>query len=109
MTDYAKRRLAELHAAAPAKRNKPKLYAAVRLGDAARACKATRCCKMMVYIWLVHRARLTGRRTVAVPNGVLTKYGVTHDTKSRALKDLQAAGLVVVEQTPRKTPLVTLL
>jgi hypothetical protein len=109
MDDWAKQRLAELHAAAPAKRKKVKAFARVELDAAAKACAAVNCPKAMLWIWLQHQSRKTGKRTVAVPNGVLAKYGVARETKRRGLKELEAAGLIALEQQPRKTPLVTLL
>jgi len=107
--DYAKRRLAELHAAAPPKRKKVRLFAMVELDTAAKACAAVNCPKAMLWIWLQHQSRKTGKRTVAVPNGVLAQYGVPRETKRRGLKELEAAGLIALEQQAKKTPLATLL
>jgi hypothetical protein len=107
--DYAKRRLAELHAAAPAKPKKIDYFAMVPLATAAKACAAVNCPKVMVYLWLVHQARKTGKNTVAVPNGALGKYGVSREIKRRALKELEACGVISIRQQPKKTPLATLL
>src|SRR5262249_8981855 len=108
-SDYAKRRLAELYAAAPVKRKKEKLFGMVELVAAAEAFAAMNCPKAMVYVWLVHEVRKTGKRTVPAPNGMLAKYGVTRETKRRALKELEADGLIAIKQRPLKTPHVTLL
>jgi len=67
------------------------------------------CPKAMVYVWLVHRARMTGKRTIAAPNGELAKYGVARETKRRALMKLEAGGVIAVNRQSRKTPQVTLL
>jgi hypothetical protein len=75
MDDYAKRRLAELEAAAPTKRKKAEPFVVIRLNAAAKAFAAINCPKAMVYLWLVHQARKTGKDTVAVPNGALAKLG----------------------------------
>jgi hypothetical protein len=107
--EYAKRRLAELYAAAPVKSKKDKPFAIVELDAAARAFAAMNCPKAMVYVWLVHEVRKTGNRTVPVPNGMLAKYGVTRETKRRALKELEADGLMAIKRRPLKTPCVTLL
>jgi hypothetical protein len=107
--EKAKRRLAELYAAAPPKRKKTKPFAILDLAKAGRAFAAMNCPKATVYAWLVHEARKTGKRTVPLPNGILARYGVSRETKRRALKQLAAAGVITVEQRPRKTPLVTLL
>jgi hypothetical protein len=109
MDDYAKRRLAELHAAAPRKRAKAKPFAVMDLQDAARAFKAMNCPKAMVYVWLMHQARKTGSRSIPVPNGVLAKYGVSREIKRRALQDLAALGVIELEQQTRKTPVTILL
>ena len=108
MEDYAKRRLAELHAAAPAKRKKTDPYVTITLSAAAKAFKAANSSKAMVYLWLVHQARLAGKKTIPVPNGKLAKYGVDRKTKYRALRQYEAAGLITVEWRGRKTPIVTL-
>ena len=68
----------------------------------ARACAALNCPKAMVWVWLVHQARKTGKRTVAVPNRVLAKYGVSREVKRRALRQLEAAGLITVERRPKE-------
>ena len=109
MDDFAKRRLAELHAAGPVKRKKVEPFAAVELNGAAKAFAAMGCPKAMVYVWLVHRARMTGKRTVVMPNGGLAKYGVARETKRRALLELEAGGVIAVSRQSRKTPQVTLL
>jgi hypothetical protein len=108
MDDYAKRRLAELHAAAPAKRKKTEPYAMAGLAAAAKAFRAVNCQKAMVYLWLVHQARKTGNKTIAVPNGTLAKYGVSRKVKYAALRRFEKAGLITVEWRARKTPLATI-
>jgi hypothetical protein len=64
--DYAKKRLAELHAAAPAKRKKTAPFAVVSLPAAAKAFAVANCPKAMLWLWLLHQTRKTGKRTVAV-------------------------------------------
>jgi hypothetical protein len=107
--DYAKRRLAELNAAAPAKRKKTSPFAVVSLPAAANAFAVANCPKATLWLWLLHQTRKTGKRTVAVPNGAVAKYGVSREIKRRALRQWEAAGLIAIEQRSRKTPLVTLL
>jgi hypothetical protein len=107
--DWPKRRLAELHAAAPAKRKKNEPFAMIALPVAAKVFAAMNCPKAMVWVWLMHQTRKTGKRTVLVPNGVLAKLGVSRDVKRAALKRLETAGLIVVERPLRRTPVVTLL
>lgn len=109
MDDWAKQRRAELEAAAPVKRKKTELFAMLRLKRAAAAYAAMNCSKAMVWAWLMHQTRKTGKVTVAVPNGALAKWGVSRDVKRDALRQLEAAGLIVVDRPSRKTPTVTLL
>jgi hypothetical protein len=63
----------------------------------------------MVWVWLVHQARKTGKNTISIPNGALAKYGVDRKTKYLALRQYAAAGLIAIEWRPRKTPVATLL
>jgi hypothetical protein len=109
MDAWAKNRLAMLKAAAPVKRKKVEPYVKVPLGRAARAFTAVNCQKAMVYLWLVHQAAKTGKRTIPVPSEALAKYGVPRETKRRALRQLERGGLISLEQPLRKTPLATLL
>jgi hypothetical protein len=108
MDDWAKQRLEELKAAAPAKRNKATPSVMLSLSWAAEAAIATKSLKAMVWVWLVHRVWQTKNPTVAVPNGALAKYGISRKVKSLALRQLEAAGLIAIERRPRKTPTVTL-
>src|SRR6516164_7418097 len=107
--DYARRRLAELHAAAPTECKKTAPFAVVSLPAAAKAFAVANCPKAMLWLWLLHQTRKTGKRTVAVPNGAVAKYGVSREIKRRALRQWEAAGLIAIEQRSRKTPVVTLL
>jgi hypothetical protein len=107
--DYAQRRLAELHAAAPVKRKKVEAFAMVELDRAAKACVAMNCPKAIVYLWLVHQARKTGKNAVAVPNGALAKYGISRKIKYLALQQLEEARVITVEWRRRQTPVVTFL
>jgi hypothetical protein len=108
MDDWATRRKAELEARAPAKRKKKKLFAVIELDVGSRAFAAMNCPRAMVYVWLLHKARMTGKNTVAVPNGALAAYGVSRKVKYSALRQLEEAGLITMEWPPRKTPMATL-
>jgi hypothetical protein len=101
--------LEELQARAPAKRKKIDPFAKVKLKPAAQAFKALNCQKAMVWVWLVHRSWKRQSPTVSVPNEALRAYGVSREVKRRALKDLEAAGLIEVDYRPYKNPVVTLL
>jgi hypothetical protein len=109
MEDADRERLAKLLAAEPVKREKDPPFAIVDLAKAAKAFAAMGCPKAMAYVWLMHETRKTGKRTVAMPNGELVKYGISREIKRRALKELEADGAVAVNWRPKKTPFVTLL
>ena len=99
------KRLAELKAKAPVKRKKVGPFAKIGLASAARAFAALKCQKAMVWVWLVHRAWKRQRQTVTVPNGELAKLGVSREVKRRALQQLEAAGLILIDRRSRKSPL----
>jgi hypothetical protein len=109
MDDWAKQRLAELHAAVPIKRKRAEPFARISLSWAAMAAAATNCPRALVWIWLVYRAWQTKSTTVSVPNSALVKLGVSREVKRLALRQLERAGLVTIERHTRKTPAVTLL
>ena len=45
--------------------------------------------------------------TVVVSNTMLRQYGISRETKRRALEQLEAAGLITVEWRATKNPIVT--
>jgi hypothetical protein len=107
VNEWAKKRKAELEAAAP-KRKKVQPFVKVPLVSASKAAAATNNRKMMVWIWLLHRSWTYQSYTITVPNGVLLKYGVSREIKRRALAELEAAGLITIDRLARKSPIVTL-
>ena len=60
-----------------------------------------------IVLWFL--AGLSGKRTVALPNGVLRLFGVDRHAKYRALQCLKQADLIKREQHDGRSPLVTLL
>jgi DNA-binding GntR family transcriptional regulator len=60
-------------------------------------------------IWLVHLAWKSESTTVCLSNAALASYGVSRETKRRALAKLEAAGLIKVERRPGRATIVTLL
>lgn len=76
------------------------LAAAGRLGDAS----------MAVLIELAYQAFRTHRNVVPLANAALRSVGISPDAKVRALRRLEANGMVSVDwRGGKKTPLVTLL
>jgi hypothetical protein len=103
------KRLRELEAAAPIKRKKVEPFVKVPLWWIAQATKATNTARALVCIELLYAAWKAKRPTFPLPNGQLTRRGIKRETKRRALRDLERAGLITVERPPRKTPIVTLV
>ena len=84
-------------------------FAICPLAAAAEACKALRTPQMMVWLFLLHKARLTSNPVVIVTNGPLAELGIDRKTKYRALINLEKAGLIAVKRGARKAPRVTVL
>jgi hypothetical protein len=64
---------------------------------------------MFVGIWLFRLKWKHRSLTFPVPNGQLAARGISRFAKNRALRQLEAAGLIVVEWRRKKTPIVTLV
>jgi ribosomal protein S19E (S16A) len=109
MDGWAKQRLAELHAAAPTKREKKDRFVKVPLWWAAEVATAARDPAMLVFVELLHRSWKARSLTFPLPNGSLKKRGASRDVKRRVLRDLERAGLITVERRHGKAPLVTLV
>src|SRR5262249_43198838 len=99
----------ELMASAPAKRKKAEPFVKVPLWWIKKATTATRTSKALVCVWLLHLAWKTKSTTFPLPSGKLGKLGVSRYAKRSALRELEASGLIAVEQRCGKNPLVTLV
>jgi hypothetical protein len=102
--EWAKRRKAELEARAPTKRKKVEPFVQMPLRWVEAAAEAT---GSPVTILLVELFRLrwrTQRTTFPLPNGRLAHLGVSREVKRRVLRDLERAGLIMVERPARKSP-----
>jgi hypothetical protein len=108
MDDWAKQRLAELHAAAPTKRKRVRSYVRIPLELAGQAAAATGGKRMLVWMLILYRSWQRQNPTVVLPNTMLRKYGISREVKRRALKQLEAAGLIKVQWRSAKNPIVTL-
>jgi hypothetical protein len=65
--------------------------------------------QFLVWLYLFHRVWADKHRTVVVANQTLSTWGVGRREKYKALRQLEAAGLISVEWRQRRSPLVTLL
>jgi hypothetical protein len=86
-----------------------KPFVKVPLWWAAEAAKATKTPKALVCIRLLHMAWKANSHTFPLPNGKLEAEGVSRFAKYRALRELEAAGLITVERRHGKAPLVSLV
>jgi hypothetical protein len=84
-------------------------FVKVPLWWATEAAKATRMPGMLVLIELLHRSWKAKSMTFLLPNGRLGKNGVSREVKRKKLRDLESAGLIMVERRHGKTPIVTLV
>ena len=84
-------------------------FAKVPLWWAEQAAQATRTPKAMVWIWLLHLAWASRSHTFRLPSERLRRCGVSRFTKIRAIRELEAAGLIQVAWETGKSPRVTLL
>jgi hypothetical protein len=74
-----------------------------------QATRATRTPQAFVCIWLLHLSWRARSPTFSLPNDRLNKRGADRRRKRRALRALEAAGLITVERRHGKTPIVTLV
>jgi hypothetical protein len=74
-----------------------------------QAAKHTRSPAALVCIELLYVHWKTKRLRFSLPNGRLKKLGVSREIKRRVLRDLERGGLITVERSTCKNPIVTLV
>jgi hypothetical protein len=97
---------------APAKTNRPakgEPFAKMPLRWAKRAAEATGSPAVLVCARLVHLAWEAKGKSFTMANKWLEERGVSRKVKYRMLRNLEAAGLIMVERQPRKSPRITLV
>jgi len=95
---------------APIKRKKKvEPFVQVPLWWIEAAAKDIRSPATLVLIELLRARWKTRSSTFPLPNGKLKALGVSREIKRRVLRDLQRRPVILVEQGPRKTPIVTLI
>src|SRR5690348_16564876 len=87
----------------------PDAWVKVPLWFARKAAKATNTRKALVWIWLVRLAFESRSLEFSVPNARLGKLGVSRTIKDRTLRELEAAGLIIVTRRQGKTVRVALV
>jgi len=90
------------------RRRSSEAFAKVPLAWAAKAAKATHTLKALVWIELLYAVWQAETEPVALSTERFRSIGVSHQTKLRALRELEAAGLVEVTWGARKAPLVSI-
>jgi hypothetical protein len=91
------------------KRKKAEPFVRVPLWWAAAATKATKTPAALVCIHLLYASWKAKSLTFPLSNGRLKQSGVSREVKRRVLRDLEVAGLIVVERRHGKAPRVTLV
>jgi hypothetical protein len=100
----------ELEAMAPAKRKrKVEPFVKVPLWWIAAAARATRSPRTLVLVELLRASWKARSSTFPLANVRLAKLGVSREIKREVLRDLEGAGLIVVERLAGKSPVVTLI
>lgn len=89
------------------RRREAGLFIKVPVPSAIAMTKATRTPKALIGMLLLHLAWRARSKTFPVSNEMLKRYGVTRETKRRALAELEAAGLIKVERRRGRAPVVT--
>jgi hypothetical protein len=65
---------------------------------------------LLVGIWLFYLSLKNNRRlTFSVSNAGAKEFGISPRAKRKALRQLEAARLILVDRRPRKNPIVTLV
>ena len=108
--DLADLRVGAPPAASPAQKLRPRatepfvLVSVEQLKRGAEACGGQR---LLVWLYILHKVKLRGEGTVQIANKTLAEWGVSRHAKVRALRELEAVGLISVEWRGRRTPIVT--
>jgi hypothetical protein len=111
MDDWARKRLAELEAAAPRKRRRKGKYVHVPLPWGYRAF-AIAGRGAPIVLRALHEQGINGRGDVKITAAFLKRYGIDRKTRSRVIEDLVAAGMATVRRRGKKSlgcPLLTML
>jgi hypothetical protein len=84
-------------------------FSKVPLNCATKATQASKTPGSMVLVLLPYLAWKHRSTTFPLSNEILKQYGVGRDAKHRALKRLENAGVIKVDQRGSGSPIVTLL
>ena len=89
------------------RRKRKDTFVMVPLAQAAAMAKATKTTKAMVWLTVLYEAWANKGKPFTLSNKKLAGFGVTPDTKGRALAEMEAAGLISVKRDGKRSPIVT--
>jgi hypothetical protein len=89
------------------RRKRKATFVMVPLAEAAAITKAVKAPKAMVAVVVLYEAWANKGRPFALSDIKLGGYGISRYAKQRALEEMEAAGLITVEQKPGCAPVVT--
>jgi hypothetical protein len=92
----------------PNRRRQVDPFVKVPLQWAVAAAKATRTRKALVWLLLLYEAWKAKGVPFPLSNEKLARYGVSRETKRRALAEIEASGLCTVQRQHGRAPVVTL-
>jgi hypothetical protein len=98
-----------LNTATAIKKQQPDPFVKVPLRWAAKAAKATKTGKAMVWLELLYAAWQAKSNVITLSNKRLEQRGVNRFAKYRALRELEADGMIAIERQGKKAPVVTIL
>jgi hypothetical protein len=84
-------------------------FVKVPLSLAAALAKATKTPKAMLWMLLLYEAWRAKGKPFTLSNVKLARYGVNRERKRQALAEMKAAGLIMVEQKGKQSPIITFL
>ena len=91
-------------------RNRQGPFAQIKLKGAAEVARKIRSPSLMFMVALAYMIyRNNGARSFALPNALLTQYGVSRENKRQALARFEKDGVIRVERRGRRSPIVTVL
>jgi DNA-binding FadR family transcriptional regulator len=99
----------DLNTGTPRKRKKTEPFSQVPLDWAARAARATETSASLVYVRIIHLAWKAKGQSFPLASKWLEERGTSRKVKMRALRDLEADGLITTERMPGKAPQITLI
>lgn len=82
-------------------------FAMLPYGQTLAAAGWMKCAPLAVLIELSYQVFKTHKLEVVLSNSTLRSIGISHWAKNRALRQLEAAGMVAVDWRARRSPLVT--